>query len=165
MANMTRFGPLAEMMTLREAMNNLLEESFVPPTAGRGQALTMPLDVAETADAFIVEASLPGIKPEDLDITLENNVLTISGEVRQEHSSGEKPNYHRIERRYGRVQRSISLPTQVAADQVQATLNNGILRLEVPKAETVKPRKITVSGGGQQQPIDVSPERGQAQGS
>ena len=164
MSNMTRFDPLSEMLTLREAMNSLLEESFVSPRGGQGQSLSMPLDVAETKDAFIVEASLPGVKPEDLDITIQDNVLTISGETRQEQRSGEKANYHRIERRYGRVARSLSLPTQVQPDNVQATLNNGILRLEIPKAEAVKPRKISVnvaSGGGQNQPVDVTPEQPQ----
>ncbi len=158
MSNMTRWDPLGEMMTLREAMNSLFEDSYVSPRGGRRELASMPLDVAETKDAFIVEASLPGVKSEDLDITLQDNVLTITGEVRQEQSAGEKPNYHRVERRYGRVSRSISLPTQVQNDKVQATLNNGILRLEIPKAEAVKPRKITVNVGssnGGQQPIDV----------
>ncbi len=162
MANMTRFDPFGEMMTLREAMNSLFEDSFVNSSATRGQASSMPLDIAETRDGFIVEASLPGVKSEDLDITIQDNVLTISGETRQEQRSGEKANYHRIERRYGRVARSLSLPTQVQPDNVQATLNNGILRLEIPKAEAVKPRKISVnvaSGGGQNQPVDVTPEQ------
>ena len=166
MANMTRFDPFGEMMTLREAMNSLFEDSVVNPTA-RGQTSSMPLDIAETRDGFIVEASLPGVKSEDLDITIQDNVLTISGETRQEQRSGEKPNYHRMERRYGRFSRSISLPTQVQSDNVQASLTNGILRLEIPKAEAVKPRKISVqsgSGNGHQQALEVNSEQPQAQG-
>lgn len=158
MSNMTRWDPVGEMMTLREAMNSLFEDSYVSPRGGRREPAGMPLDVAETKDGFVVEASLPGVKVEDIDITLQDNVLTITGEVRQEQTTGEKPNYHRVERRYGRVSRSIGLPTQVQNDKVQATLNNGILRLEIPKAEAVKPRKITVnagSGNGVGQPIDV----------
>lgn len=165
MANMTRFDPFGEMMTLREAMNSLFEDSVVNPTA-RGQASAMPLDIAETRDGFIVEASLPGVKSEDLDITIQDNVLTISGETRQEQRSGEKPNYHRIERRYGRFSRSIGLPTQVQSDNVQASLTNGILRLEIPKAEAVKPRKISVqsgSGNGHQQALEVNAEQPQEQ--
>lgn len=166
MSNMTRWDPFGEMMSLREAMNSLFEESYVTPRGGRGQTLGMPVDVAETSDSFIVEASLPGIKPEDLDITIQDNVLTISGESRQEQTAGDKPNYHRVERRYGRVSRSISFPTQVQADKVQASLNHGILRLEVPKAEAVKPRKISVNvgGAGQSQPIDVQSEQSRQQG-
>lgn len=168
MANVTRWDPFGEMLTLREAMNSLLEDSYVSPrAAGRGQAVGMPLDVAETKDAFIVEAALPGVRPEDLDITLQDNVLTISGESRQQQTSEEKPNYHRVERRYGRFSRSISLPTQVQSENVQASLTNGILRLEVPKAEAVKPRKISVSNGSnnhQSQAIDVTPEQSREHG-
>jgi len=144
MSNMTRFDPFSEMMTLREAMNSLFEDSYVQPSARRGNTLAFPLDLAETKDAFVVEASLPGVKPEDLDVTIQDNVLTITGEIRQQRSANEKPNYHRLERRYGRHARSISLPTQVQTDRVEAHLDNGILRLEIPKAEAVKPRKISV---------------------
>src|ERR687886_2592466 len=165
MANMSRsgFDPFGEMMSLRDAMNSLFEDSFVSPRSAGGQTMSMPMDVAETKDAFIVEASLPGVKPEDLDITVQDNVLTITGEVRQQQETGEKPNYHRVERRYGRVSRSISLPTQVQADRIQANLNDGILRLEIPKAEAVKPRKITVNTGNSgQQPVDVNQEQAKA---
>jgi HSP20 family protein len=149
MANMSRFDPFSDMVTLREAMNNLFEESFVRPSGERGGTLSMPVDLSETKDSFFVEATLPGVKPEDLDITLQDSVLTITGEVRQEHSAGEKPNYHRVERRYGRMARAISLPTQVQADKISAHLEHGVLRLEIPKAEAVKPRKISVNGHSQ----------------
>ena len=158
MSNMTRWDPFGEMMTLREAMNSLFEDSVVNPRSVRGQTLGMPMDVSETADAFVVEAALPGVKPEDLDITLQDNVLTITGETRQEQNEQQKANYHRVERRFGRFSRSVALPTQVQADRVAASLNNGILRVEVPKAEQVKPRKITVNAGGssnENQTIDV----------
>jgi HSP20 family protein len=148
MANITRWDPFGEVMTLREAMNSLFEDSFVSPTTARGGTLGMALDVAETSTSFIVEASLPGVRAEDLDITLQNNVLTISGETRQQQTSGEKANYHRVERRYGRFSRSVSLPMQVQSDKVDAQLSNGILRLEIPKAEAARPRKITVNGNG-----------------
>ena len=92
MSNTTRWDPFGEMLTLREAMNSLLEDSYVSPRSGRSQGVTMPLDVAETRDAFVVEASLPGVNPDDIDIQLLENVLTISGEVRQQQATGEKPN-------------------------------------------------------------------------
>ena len=156
MANITRWDPFGEVMTLREAMNSLFEDSYVSSSAGRNGTPGMALDVAETQAAYIVEASLPGVKPEDLDITLQNNVLTISGETRQQQAS-EKTNYHRVERRYGRFSRSISLPMQVQSDKVEAQLSNGILRLEIPKAEAARPRKITVNGNSasQTETIDV----------
>jgi HSP20 family protein len=160
MANLTRFDPFADMLSLREAMNQLLEESFVSParTSG-GSNVNMPLNVSETEDAFIVEAVVPGVKPEDLDITLQDNVLTLSAETRhEEQTGGKQASFHRVERRYGRMSRTIGLPTQVKADAVQATLENGVLHLEIPKAEEVKPRKISVNAGNTQQSrtIDVN---------
>jgi HSP20 family protein len=168
MANLTRFDPFADMLSLREAMNQLLEESFVSPTrSGAGATnANMPLNVSETEDAFIIEAVVPGVKPEDLDITLQDNVLTLTAETRQEQQTGDKQaNFHRVERRYGRVSRTVGLPTQVKPDAVKATLENGVLHLEIPKAEEVKPRKITVTANSGQasQVIDVSSEGEQQQ--
>ena len=169
MSNLSRWDPFGEMLSLRDAMNQLLEDSYVSPAgrrSGGGGVLSMPLDVSETPDAFIVEAVVPGVRPEDLDITIQDNVLTINAETRQEQQAGgQQANYHRLERRYGRFSRAIGLPTQVKSDQVRATMENGILRLEIPKAEEVKPRKISVSAGGQQrQMVDVNPQGQQGQG-
>jgi HSP20 family protein len=158
MSNQTRWDPFSEMMSLRDAMNHLVEESVVrPERASRAGTFSMPVDLRETDDEFIVDAVVPGVKPEDVNITLENNVLTISGEMRQEQHAGQEASYHRVERRYGRFTRAIALPTPVNAEQVQATLEHGILHLQIPKAEAVKPRRITVSSGpgAQQQLIDT----------
>jgi len=156
--SMSRWDPLNEALSLRDAVNQLFEESFVNPARmSAGSALNMPLDVSETEDAFIIEAVVPGVRSEDLEITLQDNVLAISAETRQQQQSEKKANYHRLERRYGRVSRAISLPTPVKADAVQASLENGILRLEVPKAEEVRPRRITINtGGSQNQTVDVN---------
>jgi HSP20 family protein len=152
MANMTRWDPFNEMLSLREAMNQLLEDSFVAPTTGRrGQAGFVPaLDLSETEDGYLVEVAVPGMKPEDLQITVENNVLTIKGEVRQE-TEDKKRNYHRVERRYGTFQRTVALPSTVKADAINASLTNGILRLDIPKAEEVKPRRINVNASPEKQ--------------
>jgi HSP20 family protein len=146
MANITRWDAMQDMLSLREAMNQLLEESFVRPGQVRnsGQGFAPAMDVSETTDAYIVEAAVPGLKAGDLDVTLENGVLTIRGEVRQA-AEEKKRNFHRIERRFGSFARSVTLPTLVKADAIQASLEHGILRLEIPKAEEVKPRKITVA--------------------
>lgn len=153
MTNLRRWDPFSEMMSLRDAVNQLFEESFVSPARfGGSGSLSLPMNVSETPESFIVEAVVPGLRPEDLEVTLEDNVLTIRGEVRQEQQAGDKQaNYHIMERRYGRFSRSIALPTAVKADGIQATLEHGILRLEIPKAEAVKPRRITVTSGGAQQ--------------
>ena len=147
MANVTRWDPFQDVLSLREAMNQLMEESFVQPAAGQsGKNFVPALDFSETAEGYLVEAALPGLKPEDVEITVENNVLTIKGETRQEVDD-QKRNFHRIERRFGAFQRTIGLPTTVKADAIQASLTNGVLRLEIPKAEEVKPRKISVNVG------------------
>jgi HSP20 family protein len=155
MSNLTRWDPFQDMLSLREAMNQLLEESFVSPTvARRGEGFVPALDLSETADGYIVEMAVPGLKAEDLDITLNNNVLTVKGEVRQSAEQKER-NFHRIERRYGAFQRSIGLPTTVKADGIRAELRDGILRVDIPKAEEVKPRKINVQATQPQQ-LEVS---------
>ncbi len=143
MATITRWDPIQEAMTLREAVNRLFEESVVPSATPR-TALAVALDLSETADAYLIEAAVAGLKPEDLSITFENGVLNISGEIRQSEEIKER-NYHRIERRYGHFSRSIGLPTTVRGDAITAHLEHGILQLNVPKAEEVKPRKITVN--------------------
>jgi HSP20 family protein len=145
MANLTRWDPLNEMLSLREAMSQLFEDSVVAPgTLRREQGGFAPaLDLSETEDGYRVEVAVPGLKPEDLQITFENNVLAIKGELRQE-SEDKKRNYHRTERRYGSFQRTIALPSTVKADAIKAALTNGILRLDIPKAEEVKPRRISV---------------------
>jgi HSP20 family protein len=145
MATITRWDPFQEAMTLREAVNRLFEESMVPSASVRnGGGFAPALDLSESADSYTIEASVPGLKAEDLNITFENGVLTISGEVRQSEESKER-NYHRVERRYGRFSRSVNLPTSVRGDAISAKLENGVLMLNVPKAEEVKPRRITVN--------------------
>ena len=140
----TRWDPFQEAMTLREAVNRLFEESMVPSTATRNGGFAPALDLSETPEAYLVEAAVPGLKAEDLNITFENGVLTISGEVRQSEAAKER-NYHRVERRYGRFSRSVGLPTTVRGDAISAKLEHGVLFLSIPKAEEVKPRKITVN--------------------
>ena len=146
MANVTRWDPFQDMLSLREAMNQLMEESFVRPNGTRGQGFVPALDLSETAEGFLVEAAVPGLKPEDVEITVENNVLTIKGETRQEKEDKQR-SFHRIERRFGSFQRTIALPNTVKPDAIKASLEHGVLRLEIPKAEEVKPRKISVNLG------------------
>ena len=156
MSNVTRWDPFNDMLSLREAMSQLFEESYVSPSVSRrGQGGFVPaLDLSETADGYLVEVVAPGLKPEDLQITLENNVLTIKGELLQETQDKHRNN-NRVERRYGGFQRTIALPSTVKSDAIKAELNNGILRLDIPKAEEVKPRRIDVKVATDKQ-IEVS---------
>ncbi len=146
MATITRWDPFQDAMTLREAMSRLFEESMVPsPAAARsGPSFTPALDLSESPDAYLVEVAVPGMKAEDLKLTFENGVLTIAGEVKQESEKKER-NYHRMERRYGSFSRSITFPTTVRGDAIQAKLEHGVLNLTLPKAEEVKPRQININ--------------------
>ena len=147
MATITRWDPFQDVLSLREAMNQLMEESFVRPAAAQsGKNFVPALDFSENAEGYLVEAALPGVKPEDVEVTVENNVLTIKGETRQEKEDKQR-SFHRIERRFGSFQRTIALPNTVKPDAIKASLEHGVLRLEIPKAEEVKPRKISVNVG------------------
>jgi HSP20 family protein len=141
-----RPSPFGELMTLRSAMDRLFEDSFVRRPFGQGfdSATSLPLDVTSTSDALVVEAALPGIKPEDVDITVEDGTLSIRGTYREEHREGEGENLV-SEIRRGSVYRSVSLPSGLEADKATATFEHGILKLRIPKAEAVKPRQIRIS--------------------
>jgi HSP20 family protein len=144
MSNLTRWDPISEMMTLRNAMDRLFDSAFIGPNlAWQAEALGMAVDVIENADGFVVKASLPGVKPEDLEITYNNNVLTIKGEIKEEKDVDEK-RYHLRERHYGSFARSLSLPSNVKADAIQANFEQGVLSLTLPKAEEAKPKRIQV---------------------
>ena len=138
--------PFREMVSLRDAMNSLLQESFVRPVGlvGDGAAL-LPLDIAETEDEFIVKASLPGVRPEDVHITAHGDSLTIRGEMKaEEEKKGE--HYHLRELRHGHFQRTVTLSTPISADKAQAQFENGVLTLKLPKAEEAKPKEIKIVG-------------------
>ena len=139
--------PLREMVSLRDAMNSLLQESFVRPVGLMGNgAAALPLDIAETEDEFIVKASLPGVRPEDVHITAHGDTLTIRGEMKaEEEKKGE--HYHLRELRQGHFQRTVTLSTPISADKAQAQFENGVLTLKLPKAEEAKPKEIKIGGG------------------
>ena len=145
MTNLSRWDPFQDAMTLREAVNRLFEESFVPTTTTRnGQSMVPALDLSENAESYMVEMAVPGLKADDLNITFENGVLTIAGEVKREEEQSER-NFHRVERRFGRFSRSVTFPSTVQGDAIGANLEHGVLTLTLPKAEEVKPRKININ--------------------
>jgi HSP20 family protein len=176
---MSRWDPFSEALSLRDAMNRLFEQAVLQPSGESGQrgegGFAPALDVCETPDEYIVEASLPGVDPKNVDIELHQGVLTIRGEVNEErhHEQHQRQaqarnggqvqqtqqtqqgqqgqhsgTYHVRERRMGRFYRSITLPTAVNAEQAKADFHNGILTLTIPKAEETKPRRIQVQSGG-----------------
>ncbi|HEX2141169.1 MAG TPA: Hsp20/alpha crystallin family protein [Candidatus Limnocylindria bacterium] len=152
MANITRFDPFGEMVTLRQAMDRLFEDSFVSPLSLRtsnGEAASPALDVHQNADEIVVTAALPGIKPEDVDITITGQTLSIRGELKADEKV-ERDQYLYRERRFGTFHRQLQLPVRVQGDAATATFENGVLTLAIPKAEEVKPRQIQVKAAPKQ---------------
>lgn len=144
MADLIRWEPFRDMMTLRQAMDRLFEDSFVRPAGfGNVSVPEVALDVKETEADVVVKAELPGVKPEDVDVSVSEGVLTIKGENKEEKEEKET-NYYRRERRYGSFSRSISLPAAVNADRADAVFENGVLSLTLPKAEEARPKQIKV---------------------
>lgn len=141
---LARWDPFREMISLREAMDRLFEESFVwPPLAPLRTRGTLAVDVRETDDAFIINASVPGLKPEDLNINVVGDTVTISGEIKEE-TKEEEASYIYRERRFGSFTRTVTLPTTLDPDKAEAVIENGVLTLTIPKAEAAKPKAIKV---------------------
>jgi len=144
--SLIRWDPTGEMISLRDAMDRLLGESFIRPWLGRGTFFggeAFALDMYETDDNVIVEAPLPGVKPEEIDIQVSGNVLTIKGE-RKEEKKEEKASYVYQERSFGGFCRSVTLPTDVDVDKAEAAFEHGVLTLTLPKSEAVKPKTIKI---------------------
>jgi HSP20 family protein len=121
-------------------------------TGASTRAWAPALDIAEGKDAYLVSVELPGVKLDDLEITLEDGLLTIQGERPFTNDSSEEQ-FHRVERSSGAFRRSITLPAQVMADEVEASMQDGVLRIMVPKAEEAKAKRIQVNHGGQMEAI------------
>jgi HSP20 family protein len=140
-----RRDPFSETVPLREAIDRIFEESFLRPgewTSGAGRH-ELALDVYETTDKLVVRAALPGVKPEDVDVTIDGNMLTIKGEFKTEEEQKENQ-YHRREMRTGSFERVLALPDRFQTDKAEASFENGILTLTIPKAEQTKVNRIKV---------------------
>jgi HSP20 family protein len=144
----TRFSPLGDVVSLREAMDRLFEDSVSRPnggwtTIGAGKVV-VPVDLWETKDAYHVRADLPGLTPEDIDINASADTFTISGEFKPT-ADVTSEGWLRQERRIGKFARSFTVPMQIDPNKVEATYTNGVLELVLPKAENVKPRTIKIN--------------------
>jgi HSP20 family protein len=145
MASLIKWEPFGDLISLRDAMDRLFEDSFVRmrgwPTVFGAEALA--IDMYETKDSIVVKTALPGVKPEEVDITITGDVLTIKGEAKAEEKI-EKQNYIRQERRYGLFQRSVQLPGSLVTDKAKANFEHGVLTITIPKSEEAKPKTIKV---------------------
>ena len=143
---MARWSPFQEFPTLREAMDRLVEQSVVRPQgwAGNGSHVSLPLDVYTEGDNFVIEAALPGMNPEAVNVSVLGNQVTISGDY---EAAPEGRQYLFRERGAGHFERTIYLPTELNAEAAQARFEHGMLHLVLPKAESAKPRRISLTAG------------------
>ena len=145
-----RWEPVAELNSIQNEMNRLFNTFFEQPAPGRGNGGArrwMPaMDLVETADHYVLRADLPGLSDEDVNVQLEDNMLTISGERKAEHES-EQEGYYRLERAFGAFSRSLTLPDGVESDGVQAHFDRGVLEIRIPKPAQKKPRQVQITLG------------------
>lgn len=140
-----KYDPFREIRNLQEEMNRLFASTFTRNTETdlMSGAWTPSVDIFENQNEIVLEAELAGLKPEDVEISIENNVLTIRGERKFEKKE-EGDNFHRVERSYGSFTRSFTLPPTVETENVTAEFENGVLRLALAKREEAKPRRIEI---------------------
>ena len=137
-----QWTPGQDFLTLRDAMNRLFEESFWSPSQAQARAGQAPVDVYTEGDDFVIEVALPGMRPDDINIQMVGNSLTISGEVKSEAPEGRA--YLMRQRQVGKFETSLTLPDAADTARAEASYEHGVLRLRVPKSEAAKPKRITV---------------------
>ena len=159
--SMIKYDPFRELRSLQDEMTRLFVGAV--PRGGSGEQMAhgswMPsVDIFEDKDRLVLEADLPGMKREDFEISVENNIITLRGE-RKFEKKVEGDNYHRVERSYGSFTRSFTLPQTVTAEGATAEFEDGILRVSLPKREETKARKIEIGGAGSSAPKTIEAEK------
>jgi HSP20 family protein len=147
MTVLTRWEPIRELASLQERMNRLFNDSFSPVTSQESLAagsFVPPVDVYEDEQGIRLKMEVPGIDEKDIDVRLENNLLTVRGERKLEKETKEE-NYHRIERSYGSFTRSFSLPNTVNSEDVKAAYSKGVLSISLGKKADARPKQIKVN--------------------
>jgi HSP20 family protein len=148
MSNLTRWNPLREMAAMQRAMDRMFEDAWNPFVDGESlRASGLALDVSENENAYTLTTEIPGVKPEDIHIRLDHDMLTIEGEFRDETNEEKDGRPIVKERRYGRYSRSIRLPQAVDEGQIEAIYDNGVLKLVLPKSPEAQPKLISVQTG------------------
>jgi HSP20 family protein len=154
-----RTSPFGELLSLRQAMDRLFEDSFVRTRGDAPDSSALPLDVYTTPSALVIEAALPGVKPEDVEISLLGDTLTITGSSASEQQSDDDGYLYREVRR-GRFSRTLTVPASLKSDAATATFENGMLTLSIPKAEAAKPRQIRITPTTEGTSVGNGVERG-----
>jgi HSP20 family protein len=158
--NLIHWDPYRDLRTAQDRMSRILAST--PARGERDEELSLgawipPADIVEEKDKIVLTAELPGFKEDQVDIEVENGVLTLKGE-RQLEQRKEGKNYHRVERAYGQFVRSFTLPNNVDLDRIRADFSDGLLHVELPKREEAKPRQIKIQAGSSRKAIDVQPK-------
>jgi len=146
MSSVVRWNPIANFVSVQDEMNRVMDEVFGRRAFAEGENPVVwqpPLDIEEQADRYLLHLELPGMKLEDIKITLENNRLVVRGEKTRTEEQ-KSATYHRLERVYGTFERTFTLTHRVKSDKVEATYRDGVLEVSVPKAEEAKAREIPV---------------------
>ena len=168
---LVRWDPLREIDSLQGEMNRLFSTFFDQPTAPRGgnggtagaRRWIPAMDLVEAGEHFVLKADLPGLSESDVNIEVENNVLTVSGE-RKTELEDKHEGYYRLERAFGAFSRSLTLPEGIDPDAVTASFDNGVLEVRIPKPAEAKPRRVQISvGGGEPRTIESETNNGQTQ--
>ncbi len=141
--SLIRWEPFSDIASIRHAMDRMMEDNFLRPTTAWVAPEVPTIDMYQTDDSLVLKATLPGVKPEDVDISVTGDALTLKAESKAEEDV-KRENYIRRERRYGTFSRTIALPLPIQVDKAQAIYENGVLTLTLPKAETIKPKSIKV---------------------
>lgn len=168
--SITRWDPWGDMVSLRDAVDRLVSESFIRPAGegARATPSTLAVDVREEGDTFVVTAPMPGVNPDDVEISVLGDILRIRGERREERQEGgDGQRWLMREQRYGLFERAVRLPSPVKADAAEAEFRDGILMLRLPKTEEAKERRIPLRGGrqpGQAQDIPIAADAGASTG-
>jgi HSP20 family protein len=158
---LVRWEPVRELTSLQQEMNRLFNTFFDTPSGGTQMRRWVPaMDLVETDSEFVLRADLPGLSEKDVNIEIEGDVLTVSGERRAEHEQS-KEGYYRVERSFGSFSRSLTLPEGIDAERVHARFENGVLEIRVPKPAERQPRRVSISVGGAPATLEGA-ESGQA---
>lgn len=159
MTTITRYDPFREALSLHKAIDQLFEQSFVNPSwsAGSVQGFGVPLNVLETEQGYQVYALLPGVKPEDIDLSVQQNSLTIKGRFQPQIEPGQKGNWLLRDFGAGAFERSITFPMAIDADQITTHYEYGVLTITVPISQAARPKKISIVGN---QPKQMTVEAG-----
>jgi HSP20 family protein len=156
---LVRWEPVRELTSLQSEMNRLFNTFFDTPTPGNGGTAARrwipAMDLVETDEHFVLKADLPGLNEDDVNIEVEDNVLTVSGERKAEHED-EREGYYRVERSFGAFRRSLTLPEGVHPESVSATFDKGVLEVRIPKPEERKPRRVAIQVGDKPAAIEGS---------